>query len=118
MYAEGGFVDEEEASGYEKLPEEGHEHGPHEENELLDKVMISRSKGDVVAQDVGEGQEVDKEPNQFDVAVADPFEDDFHYDGENSGDMEGNEAMDERDDDTIDEVMKSRRKKDRLPSPR
>ncbi len=116
-YADGGFVGEEEASGYHEMPmsseyDEGHD--------IVHDIMMSRaegySEGGQVANDVGTGEEADKEPNQFDDLVKD---DDLeeHYTGKNSGDEVGNEEHDEEDEDMVDSIMKSRKKKDRNPSP-
>lgn len=130
MYAEGGFVNEEEASGYPEMPMKNQDHmamhalenQSHEGDEMLEEVMRPSmakgySMGGRVANDVGEGQDADKEPNQFDVLVKD---DDLEssYDGANSGDMDGNANLDKEDDEDLDEVMRSRKKKDRLPNPR
>ncbi len=85
---------------------------------MIDHIMKKRaySKGGMVANDVGTGQEADKLPNQFDDLV---LRDDLEssYTGANSGDELGNAQEDEDRRDIVAMIMKSRKKKDRLPSP-
>ncbi len=74
------------------------------------------SKGGQVANDTGMGMEADKLPNQFDdLVLRDDLEQ--HYTGANSGDEIGDKQEDEDRRDVIAQIMKSRRKKDRLPNP-
>lgn len=87
---------------------EGHQ----SEAEMLD--MVGRimkkhySEGGQVANDVGVA-EADKAPAEYDdLVLRDDLE--SEYDGDNSGDKLGNDAMDERDADMIARVMKSRKK--------
>lgn len=75
------------------------------------------SKGGQVSNDVGEGQEAAKLPNQFDdLVLRDDME--FNYTGANSGDEIGDAQEDEDQRDMVSMIMKSRKKKDRLPNPR
>ena len=119
-YADGGFIAEEKASGYEDMPEE-HDHmnmaAEDEDEAMINKIMAQRySKGGRVANDVGMGASADLKDNQFDDLV---LRDDLEssYTGANSGDEIGDdqEDMDRRD--MVSMIMKSRRKKDRLPRP-
>lgn len=101
LYAAGGFVDEEEESGY---PEE-----------LVSRIMKSRySEGGQIAND--SKVLADFMDAQYDVL---PKEDDLEssYTGENSGDEIGNEQEDMDRKDIISRIMKSRSKKDRMPRP-
>ncbi len=89
-----------------------------DDDDLVMTIMKKRySKGGQVSNDVGEGQDVDKMANQFDDLVLD---DDLSadYTGENSGDEIGNEQEDDDRKDVVSQIMKSRKKKDRLPNPR
>jgi hypothetical protein len=128
MYADGGFVEEEEESGYMPRPEEHADHmyehpvenqGDHED--MVGRIMKKRmmhsqhySEGGRVANDTPPDSEF--EPNQFDDLVKD---DDLeeHYTGANSGDEIGNHQEDEDRRDIIARIMKSRRLKDRNPRP-
>lgn len=126
--AEGGYVEEEEASGYEPNPHEKAEvyvehpqenqEFPMEEEDMVDRIMKSRAKGysegGRVAND--DMPEADFEENQFDVM---PKEDhlEFHYTGANSGDELGNEQEDEDQHDMVSRIMRSRMKRDRMPRP-
>lgn len=114
-YAEGGFVEEENASGYEEMPE-----AYHGGDDMIGDIMMGRaqgfSEGGKVANDVGEGQEADKEPNQFDDLVK---EDDLEFKESeaNSGDDKGDDEEDE-DRDLSEAAFKAlKKKKDRNPSP-
>lgn len=106
-YAEGGFVHEEEDSGYEDMPEE--------DDDIVSQIMKQHySKGGKVANDSGEGAFTDELPNEFDDLVKnDDLE--FHDTGANSGDEIGDEMEDEERRDIVSKIMKSRKKKDRLP---
>lgn len=103
MMAEGGFVHDEEASGYE--------------DDMISSIMKKRkgySEGGRVANDTD--MEADFEPNEFDdLAKRDDLEQ--HYTGANSGDELGNAQEDEDERDLVSMIMKSRRKKDRMPHP-
>lgn len=93
---------------------EGHAHG----GDIIDHVMRKRmmSRGGQVANDVGTGAEADMEPNQFDdLVLRDGLEE--HYTGANSGDEIGNAQEDADRRDIVAMIMKSRKKKDRLPVP-
>lgn len=134
--AEGGFVEEEKASGYDrgdmvdaimkKRMAKGGEAGSYPatwvgnpkkpDAKEMDGEEMLYSKGGMVANDVGEGQEADKLPNQFDdLVLRDDMEE--HYTGANSGDEIGDKQEDEDRRDMVAMIMKSRKKKDRLPSP-
>lgn len=118
LYAEGGFVDEEETSGYESMPEDRdkmNEGAMAEDNDMISRIMKQRySKGGRVANDTP--PVADFEDNQFDDLVKrDDLEQ--HYTGENSGDEIGNAQEDEDRRDIVARIMKSRRLKDRMPSP-
>ena len=134
-YAEGGFVDEEEASGYQPDPTENPEHMyqhdiPNQDHDskaldMVESIMQMRSmakgysQGGQVADDVGEGQDADREANQFDNLVkSDDDMEGADYTGANSGDEIGNATHMAEDEDTVDQIMRSRKKKDRLPNPR
>ncbi len=91
----------------------------HDDDDLVMTIMKKRyASGGEVSDDTGDGQEVDKMENQFDYLVSHGDEQgDADYTGANSGDEVGNEALDEEDSDVVSQIMKSRKKKDRLPSP-
>lgn len=126
-YHEGGFVEEEMASGYGDNPEvrpdymfkHPVENQSHDGDDMIDGIMMSRAKGysegGQVANDT-ESVNVDDMDSQYDELVKD---DDLEssYDAKNSGDEDGNEELDKEDDDMVSDVMKSRKKKDKNPSP-
>lgn len=140
-YYDGGFVEEEEASGMQ--PHEGNDvkhdamameeddldlnqHGEEDNGPMgayanggmIGRIMAKRySKGGQVANDVGVA-ESDKLPAEYDDLVLrnDDMED-ADYTGANSGDEIGNKGEDERRKDIISRIMASRAKKDRLPRP-
>ncbi len=125
--AEGGFVHEEEASGYEPMPCErcGHKVGHPVENQDMDQdsedmvghIMKARkhySHGGRVAND--SDPIADSEPAEFDELVKDD-DLEFHETGENSGDELGDKQEDEDRHDIVSQIMKSRKKKDRMPRP-
>lgn len=89
-YADGGMVDEHE-----------------QDADMIARIMHKRkeySMGGMVANDVGEGQEADKLPNQFDdLVLRDDLEDDS-----DAGNEIGDEAQDKRD--VVSKIMKSRKK--------
>lgn len=121
--AEGGFVEEETASGMEPMPMEHEVHNmmaEEEDNDMLDKIMAQRySKGGMVANGGMDDldQMADGKPNNFDdLSMRDELE--GGYTGANSGDMLGNAQEDMDREDIISKIMKSRAKKDRLPNPR
>ncbi len=103
--AEGGFVGEEKASGYADEDMVGR---------IIRSRMQSYSKGGRVSNDTP--IIADFEENQFDDLVKD---DDLeqHYTGANSGDEIGNEQEDEDRRDIVSRIMKSRKKKDKMPNP-
>ncbi len=77
-------------------------------------MMKKMSKGGRVAN--SDPFDPDESPNEFDdLALRDDLE--FSYDGENSGDYEGNEQHEEDERDIISRIMKSRRLKDHNPRP-
>jgi len=121
--AHGGHV-EEQKSGYaaEPVPEMEAGDGYEDETEIgtddmKDADMIARimhkrkmySHGGVVANDVGEGEEADKLPNEFDDLVLD----DHLEQHEHASDEIGDERVH---DDPIDRIM-MKHKKDKLPRP-
>lgn len=144
--AHGGFLDEEMASGYHDMPME-HEIMNHaamseddrklnqhhvmamdsQEQDIVDRIMMKRSqdfaglarlsRGGMVANDVGTGQEADKLPNQYDDLVLRDDLESSYGDDNNSGDASGNAQEDEDRKDIVARIMASRRKKDRMPNP-
>ena len=122
LYAKGGFVEEEEASGYGEMPCEMCEDGQcYEHGGMVDRIMNKRkySEGGMIAnQEHGEddNEMADFSPNEFDDLVKDD-ELESSYTGANSGDELGNgrESEDERD--TVSRIMRSRKLKDRMPRP-
>lgn len=127
MMAKGGFVEEEESSGYLPEPKEHAEHevmhpvenqGFPEEEDMIGRIMKQRaqhySRGGQVANDTP--IHADLEDNQFDDLVKrDDLEQ--HYTGANSGDEIGDHQEDEDRHDIVTRIMKSRRLKDRNPRP-
>lgn len=99
--AEGGFVEEEKASGFS--------------DDMVDRIMSHQySKGGEVANDTA--PVADSESAEYDDLVKD---DDLEFSetGANSGDEIGDAAEDEDEKDMVSRIMKSRSKKDRLPRP-
>lgn len=84
--------------------------------DMIARIMHKRkeySKGGMVANDTGEGQEADELPNQFDdLVLRDELSDDS-----DAGNEHGDAEQDERDQDVVSKVMASRKKKDRMPRP-
>lgn len=124
-YAEGGFVHEEEESGYDAMPKEheGHMYEHADENQddhedmvgsIMKKRMPHYSEGGKVANDTP--IKADFEDNQYDDLVKDDGLAE-HYTGANSGDELGDGQEDEDRHDMISMIMKSRKKKDHLPHP-
>ncbi len=129
-YAEGGMVHEEKESGYEPMPCEkcGHMVGHAVENQgatmaddmeddMIEHIMKKRkgySHGGKVSND--DAPIADGEPAEYDDLVKD---DDlaFHETDKNSGDEIGDEAEEEDQKDTVSQIMKSRKKKDKMPRP-
>lgn len=96
----------------------GYAEGGEVDDDLVSSIM--RKRGNSPGAKANEtGPISDFEDNQFDYMVKD---DDMggkaDYTGANSGDMIGNAQEDEDRHDVISQIMKSRRKKDRLPNPR
>ena len=125
-YAEGGEV-EEKASGYEPMPHPcencGHvshpveNQGMGEEEDMIGRIMKKRkgySEGGRVAND--SDPIADSEPAEYDDLVKDD-DLEFHETAENSGDEIGDEQEDEDRKDIVSRVMKSRKKKDKMPHP-
>ncbi len=87
--------------------------------DMIDHIMQQRamSKGGQVANDTGDGESADEMENQFDYLVTN---DDLNadYTGANSGDELGDAQEDDDRADVVSMIMRSRKKKDRLPSPR
>jgi len=91
---------------------------PHEEHDMVSRIMKQRqhhySHGGKVAN--RSEVEADFEPNEFDdLSKDDDLEQ--HYTGANSGDEIGDVQEDEDRHDIIERIMRSRRKKDRMPIP-
>lgn len=96
-----------------------------DEQGLVDRIMHKREKGlagldrysqgGKVANDVGTGQEADKNPNQFDDLVLD--DDLYSTYGDDAGDDLGNDQEDEDRKDIVSRIMASRKKKDKNPRP-
>jgi hypothetical protein len=117
-FAKGGFVEEEEEAGYEALPEE-HEHeneaAMHEDADMIARIMHKRkeySKGGMVANDVGVA-DADHDSAEFDDLV---LRDDLE-DNSSAGNEHGNAAEDHDQEDIISRILRSQRKKDRMPRP-
>ncbi len=108
--ADGGMVEEEEASGYQPFPkpEDAGEEG------IVDRIMNRFAKGGAVANDTP--PVADFEENDFDVL---PEMEDTEADetGAEDGDDLGNEQMEEDEDDIVNRAMKSWKKKDKNPRP-
>jgi hypothetical protein len=105
-FAHGGFVQDEEESGYEDLPDD---HDAVHEDDIVERAMKKRmySKGGMVANGGEDDLDnlADGKPNEFDdLAMRDDLE--FSYDGKNSGDERGHPL--EEDDDIVSRIMKKR----------
>lgn len=75
----------------------------------VNDIMRQRySRGGQVANDTD--MSADMKPNEFDELVLDGGEE-FSYTGANSGDEIGNEQEDNDRDDTVDQIMRSRKKR-------
>ncbi len=117
------FHGEEEASGF--VSHEGNhishnEAAESEDDEMIARIMSKReqmySKGGRVANDDHAFEYEFEEPaNHDDLSRRDNLS--FAYTGANSGDELGDERLDHDNNDIVSRVMKSRRKKDRLPNP-
>jgi len=102
---------------YEKLPSgestlmgPGYAHGG-----LVDRIMANKySEGGMVANDTGNGDEADEEPNQFDDVVLDDTQSAEQPEDSN---MKGNEAEMADRQDIVSRIMRSWEKKDKLPRP-
>lgn len=118
--AEGGYVEDEEMSGYHDMPAEGHMDDYAYPPDIIDEIMMGSpegySEGGKVANDT-EKVEPGAMPAQYDdLVLRDDLE--FSYDGKNSGDDEGNEQHDSEEDEELDEIMRSRKKKGQMPNPK
>lgn len=103
--AEGGFVEDEEMSGYPDMPSDEHLDDYSYPEDIVGEIMMDRaegySEGGKVANDT-ETVNPDSEPSQYDdLVLRDDLE--FSYTGENSGDELG--------EDMVDEIMKARKKR-------
>ncbi len=110
---------EEEPEGMFGMPKIGGEDSAFADGgevaDMQDADMIARivhkrreySKGGMVANDTGTGQEADKLPNQFDDLV---LRDDLE-DTAPAGNEIGDESVDDEGDDIVGKIMKSRKKK-------
>lgn len=84
-------------------------------DDMVERIMKHRySKGGEVANETE--PMVDSEPAEYDDLVKDD-DLEFHDTGANSGDEDGDEQEDEDRKDIVSRVMKSRKKKDRMPRP-
>ena len=121
--------EEEGGQGFHGESYMGHQNDPHDEyqstahdEDMVGRIMkqkqMSYSKGGQIANSDMYNQTKYDEPNEFDDLVLrnDDMED-ADYTGANSGDELDNPGEDARRSDIISRIMKSRRKKDRLPSP-
>ena len=95
---------------------EGKEMYPHAKGKMFDTTN-KYSQGGKVANDTGTGQEADKLPNQYDDLVLRDDLESSYGDDDNAGDALGNAQEDKDRSDIVARIMKSRKKKDRLPSP-
>ncbi len=103
--------------GFPKKSEEEYEKDYYAKGGMVDRIMAKRmSEGGKVSNEEDEDL-ADFDSNEFDDLVLD---DDLeeHYTDENSGDELGDHQEDEDRKDMISRIMRSRAKKDRLPSPR
>lgn len=114
-----GTMDDNEAPEMHNYAHNVENQDDHEDmvGHIMKKRQMHFSKGGRVANDVGTGEEADAMPNQFDDLVKDDGLEE-HYTGKNSGDEVGDAAEDEDRRDIVAMIMKSRKKKDRLPNPR
>ena len=99
------------------------------EDDMVDRIMHKRSKtfegearlsqGGQVANNAHPFEADFEDPNEFDDLVLrdDNEHADFNYTGANSGDEIGDEREDEDRHDIVSRIMRSRKKKDRMPSP-
>ncbi len=142
-YANGGFVAEEEQSGYPPLDPPDDEDTEYATREaklnqhlvaamdshmdgIVDRIMEQRSKdfsGDARLMSEGgrvanaDEPEADFLPNEFDdLHLRDDLESTYGED-DNAGDELGNAQEDQDRDDIVARIMASRRKKDRMPRP-
>jgi hypothetical protein len=85
---------------------------------MVEEIVRKRkySKGGQVANDTGMGAAADLQDNEFDELVKDDSLEE-HYTGANSGDEDGDAAEDDDRKDVVSMIMKSRKKKDRMPKP-
>lgn len=116
--AEGGFIEEEKASGYGDMPMDGEKMNmaaEMEDEDMIDRIMRQRySEGGKVAND--SGPIADEESAEYDDLVKDD-DLEMHDTGANSGDELGDAQEDEDRHDVVARIMRSRAKKDRLPRP-
>lgn len=101
------------------LTNDGYESDSHEED-MVGRIMKQRehmySEGGRVANDDHAFEAEFEEPNNFDdLSRRDDLE--FSYTGKNSGDELGNHQEDMDREDMVARIMRSRAKKDRMPSP-
>jgi hypothetical protein len=112
-YAEGGMVHPCENCGHVSHPVENQD----DHEDMVGEIMKKRhmySEGGKVANKTP--PTADFESAEYDDLVKD---DDLeeHYTGKNSGDEEGDEAEDEDRKDMVSQIMKSRKKKGKMPHP-
>ncbi len=80
--------------------------GGYADGGVVERIMKSRK-----------GETADEKPNDFEAVDEGDVPDSANYTAENSGDLLGNEALDENDADLIRRIMRSRAKKDTMPRP-
>ncbi len=124
--AEGGEITDEDIDMAEACENCGHTpssmvdptmNEDNDDMEMVDAIMQKRkgySDGGQVANDTDFTADT-KDAEYDDLVKRDELE--FSYDGENSGDEEGNEQEDEDEKDVVSQIMKSRKKKDKMPRP-
>jgi hypothetical protein len=130
-YAGGGMVHEEKASGYEHVPmpcencghvshkEENQGATEHDdmEDDMIEHIMKKRKHYSHGGKVSNEDEPVaDSEPAEYDDMEKDDHLEE-HYSGKNSDDEDGDEAEDEDRRDVVSMIMKSRKKKDKMPRP-
>lgn len=99
-------------------PVENQSEGPEDDmvGRIMKKMQQHFSEGGKVSNDDHMEDLADFDENDFDVMPEDDLEE--HYTGANSGDHLGNEQEDHDREDIVSRIMKSRKKKDKLPNPR
>lgn len=120
-HADGGFIGSHQDDCTEDCNDPAHlpeMHGQ-EHDDMVSRAMMKYAKGGMIANG-GEdlmSHMADSKPNNFDYLA---MEDDqkMHDSGADDGDEHGDARLDHDNDDIVARAMRSRAKKDRLPSPR